>query len=314
MRLYPAQWRVRYGVEFQYLLDDAHAGWPDFFDILKGGLKMRLTMPLPIPYVDKQEDYLMYFSRNRKIVAGLAIAVLLLAAGWLLLPQAEYQASSLILVDPAKVTESKLVPLANLDVGARLDIINQQMMSSTRLQRIIDTYDLYRPLKGHKTQEEIIQTMRSDIKVEVVPNLYERADGAPRAFRISYRYPIAPMAAQIANQLASLFIEENLRIREQFVEGNVEFLDTRLEKLRQQLSQAEAQLASAKSAEERAAQTRDLALLREYYAKLFTQRLELITDEDAEKRQKSERFTILDPARIPEKPWRLRPRFLTAEW
>ncbi len=45
-RLYPAQWRERYGDEFDALIEDSRAGWRSTFDILRGALKLRaLTAP-----------------------------------------------------------------------------------------------------------------------------------------------------------------------------------------------------------------------------------------------------------------------------
>jgi hypothetical protein len=194
----------------------------------------------------------------------------------------------------------------------RLGQINDQLMSQTRLQRIIDTYQLYPSLRGHKTPKEIIERMRGDITLELVHNL--EGSGPLRGFRVTYRGPVAPLVAQVTNQLASLFIEENLKVREQHVEGTVEFLDRRLAQLRERLKKQEAALRQEKSPDDRELEARDLALSREYYSKLYIQKLEAETSREIEVRQKSERFTILDPARIPEKPARYRPRFLTAGW
>jgi succinoglycan biosynthesis transport protein ExoP len=153
----------------------------------------------------------------------------------------EYRADTLILVDPQKVPERYVSTTVSMDVGGRLSTINQQLMSSTRLQRIIDTYDLYKSLKGHKTQEEIIEQMRSDIKVEVVRNF----DGGGKnlgAFKIVYIGRTPALVAQVCNQLASLFIEENLKVREQQAEGTSEFIDTRLDLARKNLEEQETRL------------------------------------------------------------------------
>ena len=40
--LYPPAWRVRYAREFEALLEDVGFGWRDWWDVLRGGLKMRL--------------------------------------------------------------------------------------------------------------------------------------------------------------------------------------------------------------------------------------------------------------------------------
>src|SRR5258708_4679717 len=41
--LYPAEWRRRYGAEFQCLLDDAPPTWRDLLDVVRAGLKLRLA-------------------------------------------------------------------------------------------------------------------------------------------------------------------------------------------------------------------------------------------------------------------------------
>ncbi len=153
----------------------------------------------------------------------------------------EFKAETLILVDPQKVPERYVNTTVSMDVSGRLSTINQQLMSSTRLQRIIDTYDLYKALRGHRTQEEIIEQMRSDIKVEVVRN-FEGGGKSLGAFRIIYIGRVAPLVAQVCNQLASLFIEENLKVREQQAEGTSEFIDTRLDLAKKQLEEQETRL------------------------------------------------------------------------
>lgn len=41
-RLYPRPWRVRYGREFEALLEDANLTWRDLGDVIAGALRMRL--------------------------------------------------------------------------------------------------------------------------------------------------------------------------------------------------------------------------------------------------------------------------------
>ena len=157
----------------------------------------------------------------------------------------EYKSDTLILVDPQKVPERYVSATVSMDVGGRLSTINQQLMSSTRLQRVIETYDLYKPLKGRKTQEEIIEQMRKDIKVEIVKS-FEQGGRNLGAFRISYQGRNPGVVAQVCNQLASQFIEENLRVREAQAEGTSEFIDTQLELAKKQLDDQEGRLRDQK--------------------------------------------------------------------
>jgi hypothetical protein len=45
IRLYPASWRRRYGEEFEALLEDSSPGIQGILDLMKGAIKMRLTVP-----------------------------------------------------------------------------------------------------------------------------------------------------------------------------------------------------------------------------------------------------------------------------
>jgi hypothetical protein len=41
-RLYPQHWRVRYGTEFEALLQDAHLTWSDLLDVVAGAFRSRI--------------------------------------------------------------------------------------------------------------------------------------------------------------------------------------------------------------------------------------------------------------------------------
>jgi polysaccharide chain length determinant protein (PEP-CTERM system associated) len=63
-----------------------------------------------------------------------------------------------------------------------------------------------------------------------------------QAFRIRYSGRDPRLVAQVANELASLFIEENLKAREQQATGTTEFLQNQLQETRKALEGQEAKL------------------------------------------------------------------------
>jgi polysaccharide biosynthesis transport protein len=151
-----------------------------------------------------------------------------------------YTSETLILVDPQKVPESYVRSTVTGDVRNRLGTLEQQILSSTRLQKIIDSLKLY-PEERHKVaREEIIARMRKDITISFVTNTGANQD--LQAFRITYSGKEPRLVAQVANELASLFIEENLKAREQQATGTTEFLDNQLQGARKTLEQQEAKL------------------------------------------------------------------------
>jgi len=67
------------------------------------------------------------------------------------------------------------------------------------------------------------------------------------AFRITFKGRNPVEAAQVTNQIAALFIEQNLKVREQQSYGTADFLESELEKTSQDLKQKESELAATRS-------------------------------------------------------------------
>jgi succinoglycan biosynthesis transport protein ExoP len=151
-----------------------------------------------------------------------------------------FTSDTLILVDPQKVPESYVKSTVTGDVRNRLGTLSQQILSATRLQKIIDTLNLYPAEKKTLAREDLIAMMRKEISVNVVSDFGGSQD--LQAFRISYSGREPRVVAQVANELSSLFIDENLKAREQQATGTTEFLQNQLQETRKSLEAQEAKL------------------------------------------------------------------------
>jgi polysaccharide biosynthesis transport protein len=170
--------------------------------------------------------------------------VLLTLAGFtfvLLLPD-RYKASTTILVDPQKVPEKYVSPTVSSDPGQRLSTITQQVLSSTRLQQIIDDMQLYPELRGKISREELIELMRRDITITVK----QGSSSGLSAFTIEYEGRQREQVAQVANQLAASFIEWNVKSREQQAQDTTDFLAAQLKEAKQNLEAQESRLSAFK--------------------------------------------------------------------
>jgi succinoglycan biosynthesis transport protein ExoP len=154
-----------------------------------------------------------------------------------------YTSEALILVDAQKIPERFVSSTVNNDIQDRLATISQQILSSARLQKIIDDFGLYREQRKTHVQEEIFKMMRDDITVKL-----ERGwtGNKPGAFRVGYSGPNPALVAQVANRIASLYIEENLRSREIQAEGTSEFIQTQLEEAKKKLNSLEGTITNYK--------------------------------------------------------------------
>ena len=156
-----------------------------------------------------------------------------------------FKSETLILVDPQKLPNDIVRASTTSDVAERLQNISQQVLSRTQLQKIIEQFDLYKSKKG-MAQEDIVELMRRDIGLEIVNDQRVKSMDVT-AFKITYMGGTPNQAQQVARQLGSLFIEQNMKVREQTAEGTNQFLDTELEKARQALNQQEEKIKQFKS-------------------------------------------------------------------
>jgi polysaccharide chain length determinant protein (PEP-CTERM system associated) len=141
-----------------------------------------------------------------------------------------YRSETVILVVPQRVPEEYVRSTVSARIEDRLSSLREQILSRSRLERVIQDFDLYEDLRATKVMEDVVEAMRRDIDVKV-----ERGD----AFRVSYISTQPRTAQQVTERLASLFIDENLRDRAVQAQGTSQFLETQLEEARRRLLEHE---------------------------------------------------------------------------
>jgi polysaccharide chain length determinant protein (PEP-CTERM system associated) len=190
-------------------------------------------------------DFVRVFSRRKWLILLVTPLVGLLAAliGYFL-PNV-YRATTVILVDPKKVPESYVSSTVSVDVVERLATLREQILSSSRLGQIINDMGLYPELRRKMSNDELIDFMRKNIDLHV--HNTGKSDRGLGAFSISYQSHSPVEAARVANQLASLFIAENIRSREQQAQGTADFLTREVEEAKKSLDQKEKQIQELKT-------------------------------------------------------------------
>jgi polysaccharide biosynthesis transport protein len=154
-----------------------------------------------------------------------------------------YSTSALIILDSQKIPERYVSATVNSDVQDRFATISQHILSSSHLKKIIDQFDLYREERKTRFPEEILSMLRREIAITPEKNV---TGTRPGAFRISYEGQNPAVVAQVVNQIANLYIEENLKTREEQAGGTSDFIDAQLAAAKQKLDELEATVSSYK--------------------------------------------------------------------
>jgi polysaccharide chain length determinant protein (PEP-CTERM system associated) len=157
---------------------------------------------------------------------------------------ASYRSESLILVEQRKIPDQYVVPNVVTDLQGRLQSMTEQILSRTRLQSIIEKFDLYPKEQKELDSESLVEHMRRDIQIELVESQDKRE---LNAFRVSYRAPSPRLAQDVAHELTSLFINENLRSQQEESEMTTQFLARQVEEAKRSLVEQEAKMKDFKS-------------------------------------------------------------------
>ena len=156
-----------------------------------------------------------------------------------------YRSSTLILVESQKIPEDYVKALIGPSIEERLSSLQQQVMSRTLLNQVIREFDLYPDAVRRNGYEAVIERLRKDIKV--VTNSVRAQRGGIDAFEISFAHRNPQVAMKVTANLASQFIDENLRSREQRVEGASEFIENELAMAKERLETQERELSLFKT-------------------------------------------------------------------
>jgi polysaccharide chain length determinant protein (PEP-CTERM system associated) len=153
-----------------------------------------------------------------------------------------YRSTALVLVERQQVPEAFVQATVTSELETRLHTISQDILGRSRLEALITRFGLYPGLRKQEPTEEIVERMRKDIKLELKTTDTKGRPSATTAFALSYRGPDPRTVALVTNTLASLYIEENLKLRERQATGTADFLKVQLGETRKRLDELEARV------------------------------------------------------------------------
>ncbi len=186
-----------------------------------------------------------------------ALAIVLISAIVALALPPVYESSSTILIEEQQIPPDFVKSTVTGYADQRIQSLNQQILSRTRLLEIIRQFSLYPDMQGKVPQEEIIETMRDNIKVELISaevgsrtKRRTQQEGVTIAFTVAYRGRNPNTVQQVAGTLASLYLQENLKIREQQAKTTTKFLEAELKELQERLKTIGGQITEFKAKHE----------------------------------------------------------------
>lgn len=182
------------------------------------------------------KDYIDIFLRRWRLIAVfiLIIPPIVYFIG-LKLPKV-YRSTTLIIIEQQQISLEYVRPTVGTRIDERLQTISQQIMSRSLIEKVIIALNVYGSSK--MPMESRVETMRKNTEIQVRGN---------NAFTLSFKGNEPEMVMNAVNMIASLFIEENLKVREQQAAGTSEFLENELKLIKEKLEAKEKALKEYKT-------------------------------------------------------------------
>jgi len=191
------------------------------------------------------DDYLAILRRRRWVILIPTLLGPLLAFAISLGIPNRYISKTLVLVEHQKVPESYVKSVVTDELNTRLSTMQEQILSRTRLQPIIEKFGLYPRDVSKVAMEDLVARLRNGIKITPVTTIGGSPEGLP-GFSISVEANEARTAQQICAEITSMFMAENLQAREQHAEGTTQFLKKQLGEAKAKLDEQDKKLAAFK--------------------------------------------------------------------
>ena len=201
-------------------------------------------------------------------------------AGFLLslvLPK-QYTSHTRVLVEAPIVPDSYVKPVVSDDLNRRLASMQGEILSRTRLQHLVEQFGLYKkdvnqapiellinrllsrtrlqhlvaqvsPFKdaNQVPMEVLVDGLQKSIKVTPLAPTPGTLSPALLGFNIDVTLGQAKLSQQVCTEITSLFMEQNLRRREQQAEDTTQFLAKQLDDAKAKFDEQDAKLATFQS-------------------------------------------------------------------
>ncbi|MCE1114527.1 MULTISPECIES: GumC family protein [Pseudomonas] len=194
------------------------------------------------------KDYLAII-KDRALLLGLSMIVILaVTVGVALTVPPTFQSTGTILVESQQISPELVSANNNSFADERIEVIRQRVMTRENLLQIMDKYGLFNDKGRQLSESDKIDQMRNAILVTTLSTFVKGRGETTVAFNVSFEHKRPEVAKEVATELVTLFLNENMKQRTERASETTEFLTQEANKLGAELATLENQLADFKQA------------------------------------------------------------------
>lgn len=194
-------------------------------------------------------DYLQILRRRKYTIIVPTLVLLCLSVIVTLALPPLYRSKATILIEqqhiPTDLVKSTVISFAD----ERIRQIEKKLMTIDNINKIIQKFDVYPKEQKVVNASDLAEQFKEATLLELInADVVTKGKNtkATLAFTLSFDYKNPGIAQKVANELVTLFLDENIRSRTQRAEESTKFLQEEAEKFKLEIQKIETQIAEYK--------------------------------------------------------------------
>src|SRR5271170_7114449 len=158
----------------------------------------------------------------------------------------KYTSTTSVLVEPPSVSADYVPPVMNDDFNQRLASMKSQVLSSSRLQPVIEKFNLFAAERSTVPMEALEDRLRKAVEVTLLTPMQGASVRQPPGFQVAVTFEDPQIAQKICAEMTSMFMKQNVEIKLGVAKDTTQFLGEQVDQAKAKLDEQDAKLAQFK--------------------------------------------------------------------
>lgn len=199
---------------------------------------------MPQPRILTPQDYAAMLRRRWYLILVPALVGLVIGFGLVRVLPKRYSSRALMLVEQQQIPHDFVQPVINENLNARIANIEEQTLSRTRLEPIIERYNLFAKDAAHSSVDDLVLRLQKAVTLTPLTPIVRTQSDTISGFYLSVTLDNPRAAQQVCNNIASMFVDEDIRQRQRSAQGTTNFLQGQLSDAQQKLDEQDKRMAA----------------------------------------------------------------------
>ena len=158
-----------------------------------------------------------------------------------------YSSTATVVVEQQQIPEGFVKSSVTGEADTRLNLIREKLLNRSGLLELVSRFNLYPELRKQAPEEAVVDRMRKDVVIEL-KELQRQVYGRDNTFgfKVGYRGRDPETVANVANMLATQYVEENLKMRTHQATRTTTLLKKQIDEIKQRHEEDERKIAAFK--------------------------------------------------------------------